>query len=97
MLKPIGDGVILLREEEEQEGLIITPDSAKKLSDVAEVIAVGPGRVVEGKREPVDVKVGDRVVINRMAGTEVCSEGVWYTRVNGRDILGIVESDDGTE
>ncbi len=97
MLKPIRDNVILLREEEEQEGLIVVPDSAKRLSDIAEVVAVGPGERVDGKLQPPDVAVGDRVLINRVAGTEVCDGGVWYTRVNGRDILGIVSAADGTE
>jgi len=97
MLKPIGEGVILLREEEDQEGLIITPDTAKRLSDVAEVISVGPGKIVDGKLEAMDVSEGDRVVINRMAGTEIVSDGVAYLRVNGRDILGIVESAEETE
>jgi len=97
MLTPIGEGVILQREEEEDEGLIVTPDTAKRLSDVARVISVGPGRVIDGKLEPLEVSVGDRVVINRMAGTEIVSDGQTYLRVNGRDILGIVESADGAQ
>jgi chaperonin GroES len=81
------------REEEEQtEGGIIIPDTAKEKPMEGRVIAVGKGKVLEGgKVVPLDVKKGDRVLFSKYAGTEVKLEGEEHLIMREDDILGIVE------
>jgi chaperonin GroES len=71
-LTPLHDRVIVKRIEEKEtvKGGIIIPDTAKEKSAEAEVIAVGPGRLEKGERIPLDVKVGDRVLVGKYAGFE---------------------------
>ncbi len=92
-LKPLLDKVVLKAvapEETTKSGIILTASSQEKPS-VAEVVAVGPGGVVEGKEVVMYVKVGDKVITGKYSGTEVKLEGVEYTVVRQSDILAIVE------
>ena len=92
-LKPLADRVILKTVEAEEttkSGLILTSASKEK-PEVAEVVAVGPGGVVEGKEVVMTVKVGDKVITSKYAGSEVKVDGVEYTIVRQNDILAIVE------
>jgi chaperonin GroES len=93
-LKPLHDQVLVLRVESEAKtsGGIIIPDTAKEKPYQGEIVAVGPGRVdKDGKRIPLDVKKGDRVLFQRYAGTEVKIKGVEHLMMQEDDILGIIE------
>lgn len=93
MLKPIGDRVIVknLAAEEKTAGGIVLPDSAKEKPTTGEVIAVGPGKVLDnGQTSPVEVKVGDKVVYQKYGGTEVKVDGEEYIILRQDDILGIL-------
>jgi chaperonin GroES len=73
-IRPLNDRIVAKRREREEEirGGIIIPDSAKEKPQEAEVIAVGPGKLDDnGKRMPLDVKVGDRVLIGKYSGSEI--------------------------
>ncbi|PWI56666.1 co-chaperone GroES [Sulfoacidibacillus thermotolerans] len=93
MIKPLGDRIVLRmveREEKTSSGIVL-PDSAKEKPQEAEVVAVGPGRYEDGKLVAVDVKVGDRVIFSKYAGTEVKYDGTEYLIVRESDILGVIE------
>jgi len=93
-LKPLGDRVILkpLKEEEKVKGGIIIPDTAKDKPQRGKVVAVGPGRLdEEGKRIPIDVKVGDSVIYSKYAGSEVKIEDEEYLILHDSDILAIIQ------
>ena len=92
-LKPLADRVIvkLVEAEETTKGGIILTGAAKEKPEVAEVIAVGPGGVVDGKEVTMTVKVGDRVITDKYAGTKVTLDEVEYIIVKQSDILAIVE------
>ena len=92
-LKPLADRVIIkmVEAEETTKGGIILTGSAKEKPDVAEVLAVGPGGVVDGKEVKMTVKVGDKVLTSKYSGTEVKVDGEEYTIVRQGDILAIVE------
>ena len=92
-LKPLADRVVLKMVEAEEttkSGIILT-GAAKEKPQVAEVIAVGPGGCVDGKDIVMEVKVGDKVLINQYAGTKVKVDGVENIIVRQSDILAIVE------
>ncbi len=92
-LKPLADRVILKMVEAEEttkSGIILT-GSAKEKPVVSEVVAVGPGGVVDGKEVTMYVEVGDKVVISNYAGTEVKLDGEEYKIVRQNDILAVVE------
>ncbi|HJG87362.1 co-chaperone GroES [Pseudoflavonifractor capillosus] len=92
-LKPLADRVIIKMVEAEEttkSGIILT-GSAKEKPEVAEVIAVGPGGMVDGKEVVMTVKVGDKVITSKYSGTQVKVEGEEYTIVRQGDILAIVE------
>lgn len=93
MLKPLGDRVIirLIEENETTKGGILLPSTAKEKSSVAEIVAVGTGKYVDGKVIPLDVKVGDKVIFSKYSGTEIKYEGVEYSILKQDDILAIVE------
>ncbi|MDO4282894.1 MAG: co-chaperone GroES [Clostridia bacterium] len=93
MLKPLGDRVVIkmIEEKETSKGGILLPSTAQEKSSVAEIVAVGPGKCVDGKVIPLDVKVGDKVVFSKYAGTEIKYEGVDYSILKQDDILAIVE------
>lgn len=92
--KPLSDRVIVqqLEEEERTAGGILLPDTAKERPQQGKVVAVGPGRVNdEGKRLEMSVKVGDRVVYAKYAGTEVVVDGEEYLIMSESDILAVVQ------
>ncbi len=92
-IKPLGDRVVIkrLEAEEKTKSGIVLPGSAKEQPQMAEVMAVGPGGMVEGKEVKMELKVGDRVIFSKYAGTEVKYDGVEYTILRQNDILAIVE------
>lgn len=92
-IKPLGDRVVIkmVETEETTKSGIVLPGSAKEKPQVAEVVAVGPGGLVEGKEVQMQVKVGDRVLISKYAGTEVKMDGTEYTILKQGDILAVVE------
>jgi chaperonin GroES len=92
-IKPLGDRVVIkmLESEETTKSGIVLPGSAKEKPQVAEVVAVGPGTVVDGKEIKMEVKIGDRVLTSKYSGTEVKFDGQEYTILKQGDILAIVE------
>ena len=92
-LTPLADRVILkmVETEETTKGGIILTSAAKEKPEVAEVVAVGPGGLVDGKEVTMTVKVGDRVITDKYAGTKVTLEDTEYVVVRQHDILAIVE------
>ena len=92
-IKPLFDRVVIkmVEAEENTKSGIILAGNAKEKPQVAEIVAVGPGGVVEGKEITMQVKVGDRVLISKYAGTEVKLDGQEYTILRQNDILAIVE------
>lgn len=94
-IRPLHDRLIVKRFEEEErtKGGIIIPDNAKEKPQQGEVIATGPGRMLDdGKRVNLDVKKGDRVLLGKYAGTEVKIDGTEYIILREDDILGVVQS-----
>ena len=92
-LVPLGDRVVLkqLEAEETTKSGIVLPGQAQEKPQQAEVIAVGPGGVVEGKEVKMEVKVGNKVIYSKYAGTEVKLDGEEYIIVKQDDILAICE------
>ena len=92
-MKPLGDRVVIknMEAEETTKGGIILTTAAKEKPQMAEVIAVGPGGIVDGKEVKMQVSVGEKVIYSKYAGTEVKMDGVEYIIVKQSDILAIVE------
>ncbi|WZL73849.1 co-chaperone GroES [Clostridiaceae bacterium 35-E11] len=92
-IKPLGDRVVIkkLEAEEKTKSGIVLPGQAKEQPQMAEVVAVGPGGIVDGKEIKMEVKVGDKVIFSKYAGTEVKYDGVEYTILKQNDILATVE------
>ena len=92
-LRPLLDKIVLKRTEAEEttKGGILLVATAKEKPLMAEVVAVGPGGNVDGKEIVMQVKVGDKVIYSKYAGTEVKLDGVEYIIVKQGDILAIVE------
>ena len=92
-IKPLADRVVIkmCEAEETTKGGIILAGSAKEKPQVAEIVAVGPGGVVDGKEIKMEVSVGQKVLISKYAGTEVKVDGEECTIVRQSDILAIVE------
>ena len=92
-IRPLFDRVVVksVDSEETTKSGIVLPGTAKEKPQMAEVVAVGPGGNVDGKEITMQVKVGDRVLISKYAGTEVKLEGEEYTILRQSDILAIVE------
>ena len=92
-VKPLSDRVLIKMEEAEEttKSGIVLDGSAKEKPQIADVIAVGPGGVVDGKEVVMTVKVGDRVITSKYSGTEIKVDGQEYTIVRQSDILAIVE------
>lgn len=94
MLKPLGNRVLLelLEEETTTASGLVLPDSAKEKSNYATVIAVGEGKLLDsGERLPLEVSVGDKVLFEKYAGTELKYNGVEYLVVKDTDIIAISE------
>ncbi len=93
-LKPLQDRILVQRVEEEEKtkGGIIIPDTAKEKPAEGKIVAVGNGKVGDdGKRIPLEVKEGDRVLFGKYSGTEVKVEGEDFLIMREDDILGIIE------
>ena len=92
-LKPLSDRVVIKMVEAEEttaSGIILT-GSAKEKPQVAEVLAVGPGGIVDGKEVVMQVKVGDKVIYSKYSGTEVEVEDEKFVVVKQNDILAVIE------
>ena len=92
-IRPLHDRVIVKRLEEERKsaGGIVIPDNAAEKPDQGEVIAIGPGkRNEDGKREALDVKVGERILFGKYSGTTVKIEGTEYLVMREEDIMGVL-------
>ncbi len=92
-LKPLADRVVLkmVEAEETTKGGIILTGAAKEKPEVAEVIEVGPGGIVDGKEVDMIVEPGDKVITSKYSGTQIKIDGVEYTIVRQGDILAVVE------
>ena len=93
-LRPLGDRLVIQptpREEMTKSGIVL-PDTAKEKPQEGSVLAVGPGRILDdGKREPIDLKVGDKVLYAKYAGTEFKIDGDELLIVSQKDVLAVVE------
>jgi len=92
-IKPLADRVVIqmVESEETTKSGIVLPGSAKEKPQIAEVVAVGPGNVVDGKEIKMEVKVGDKVLISQYAGTTVKLDGKENIILRQSDILAVVE------
>lgn len=94
-VKPLQDRILVLREEGEQKtsGGIFIPDTAKEKPLEGKVVAVGPGKFdKDGKRIPIEVKKGNRILFSRYGGTEIKINGVEHLMMREDDILAIIEA-----
>ena len=92
-IKPLADRVVIKMVEAEEttkSGIILT-GSAKEKPQIAEVVAVGPGGVVDGKEVTMELSVGDKVLMSKYAGTEVKLDGAEYTILRQSDVLAKIE------
>jgi len=93
-VRPLADRILVKREEADEtvRGGIIIPDTAKEKPQQGKVIAVGPGRLDEnGKRVPLEVKKGDRILMGKYAGTEVKIDGEEHIIMREEDVLAVIE------
>ncbi len=92
-IKPLQDRVVIkmLEAEETTKSGIILTGAAQEKPQVAQIIAVGPGGLIDGKEVKMELKVGDKVLISQYAGTKVKLEGEEYTILSQNDVLAIVE------
>lgn len=92
-IKPLGDRVVIKNCESQETTAsgIVLPGSAKEKPQLAEVLAVGPGGLVDGKEVTMNVKVGDKVIFSKYAGTEIKIDGEDLIIVRQNDILAIAE------
>lgn len=92
-IKPLGDRVVIkmMESEETTKSGIVLPGTAQEKPQMAKVVSVGPGTVVDGKEVKMEVKIGDKVLMSRYSGTEVKFDGQEFTILRQSDILAIVE------
>ncbi len=93
-IRPLGNRVLAQRAEAQEtlKGGILLPDSAKKKQETARVLAIGTGKLdKDGREQPLPVKVGDVILIDKYAGQEVSLDGEDYLIVRGDDIVAIIE------
>ncbi len=92
-MRPLSDRVVVKRinGEEKSAGGIIIPDSAKEKPQEGKIVAVGPGRVEDGKTHKLDVKKGDKILFGKYAGTEIEIGGEEHIIMREDDILGVIE------
>lgn len=92
-IQPLGDRVLVkvLEAEEKTRGGIVLPDSAKEKPQAAEVVAVGKGKVQDGKTIPLEVNVGDKILYGKYSGTEITVEGEEYLMLREDDIVAITK------
>lgn len=93
MIKPLGDRVVIeaLDQDEKTASGIVLPDTAKEKPQEGKVVAVGSGTLKDGERIPLEVKVGDRVIFSKYAGTEVKIDGRELLIMRESDVLAIIE------
>ena len=91
-ISPLADRVVVKASEEAEQmrGGLYIPDTAKEKPQQGEIVAVGPGRYEEGKRVPMDLKVGDKVLYGKYSGTEVTIEGEQVLILRETDVLAVV-------
>ena len=92
MIKPLMDKVLIKMKEKEEttkSGIILT--ARKEKPQIAEVVEVGPGRIIDGEKEEMYVKKGDKIIFNKYSGTEVKYEDEEYLIISQSDVLAIVE------
>jgi chaperonin GroES len=89
---PLADRVVIkaTEESEQMRGGLYIPDTAKEKPQQGEIVAVGPGRFDEGKRVPMDVKVGDKVLYGKYSGTEVTIDGQQLLILRESDVLAVI-------
>ena len=95
-LRPLHDRVLVKRLEEQngKHGHIIIPDSAKEKPQEGKVIAVGNGKVADdGKKIPLDVKAGDKILFGKYSGSEITVEGQEYLIMKEEDVLGVLQGE----
>lgn len=92
-IKPLGDRVVIkvLPNEETTKSGIVLPGTAKEKPQQGEILAVGSGEIVDGKKVELEVKVGDKVIYSKYAGTEVKFDGQEYLILRQSDILAILQ------
>lgn len=92
-IRPLADRVVIKKVEAEEKTAsgIVLPGSAKEQPQIAEVVEVGPGGIVDGKEIQMELKVGDKVIFSKFAGTEIKLEGQEYIILKQNDILAVVE------
>ncbi len=92
-IKPLADRVVIkmLEAEETTKSGIILAGSAKEKPQIAEIVAVGPGGVVDGKEVKMELKVGDKVIMSKYAGTEIKLDGEEYTILRQSDVLAKID------
>ncbi|NLY76171.1 MAG: co-chaperone GroES [Firmicutes bacterium] len=92
-IKPLGERIVLkvMESEEKTKSGIVLPDTAKEKPQMGKVLAVGSGRILDnGERAPLEVKVGDKVLFAKYAGTEVKIDGEEYMVLKENDVLAII-------
>lgn len=92
-IRPLGERVVIrkLEAEEKTKSGIVLPGQAQEKPQIAEVVAVGPGGMVEGKEIVMEVKVGDKVIFPKYSGTEVKIDEEEYTIIEQSKLLGVIE------
>ncbi len=94
MIKPLGERIVIkvIEDTEQTSGGIFIPDSAKEKPQKGEVVAVGLGKMNDkGEREPMDVKVGDKILYAKYAGTDIKLDGIEYKILSVKDALAVIE------
>lgn len=92
-IRPLADRVVIkmVEAEEKTKSGIVLPGTAKEQPQMAEVVEVGPGGIIDDKEVKMEVKIGDKVLFSKYAGTEVKLDGQEYTIIKQSDILAVVE------
>ena len=92
-IKPLGDRIVIkvLEKEEKTKGGIVLPDTAKEKPQKGEVLAVGSGEIIDGKKVELEVKVGDQIIFSKYAGTEIKLNDEEYLILRQNDVLAILQ------
>ena len=92
-IRPLADRVVIKKVEAEEKTAsgIVLPGAAKEQPQIAEVVEVGPGGIVDGKEIQMELKVGDKVIFSKFAGTEIKLEGQEYIILKQNEVLAVVE------
>lgn len=92
-IRPLADRVVIKKVEAEEKTAsgIVLPGSAKEQPQIAEVVEVGPGGIVDGKEIQMELKVGDKVIFSKFAGTEIKLDGQEYIILKQNEVLAVVE------